>query len=111
MKELYLDYISERLGKQYKVWPGKAFGIYSIDGEEAYIQDIYVAPEHRQSGILASFEAEFEQEMKEKGCTHIIGTVKPSANGSTEGLAYCIRRGYKLLNTYDDFIVLRKDLE
>lgn len=113
MKELYLDYIKERLNKESIIWEGKAFLIYTVNEQlkEAYLQDVYVAPEYRKQGILAKFQDEFEDMMKERGCTHILGSVQPSANGSTHGLAYCLKRGYKLLETGDDYIWLRKELE
>ena len=110
MKELYLDYIQERLGKEILVEPGKAFIIYEIQGEEIYIQDIYVDPLYRKTGLMAEMEKKIEALAIQRGCRYATGSVQPSANNSTQGLEYCLKRGYKLLETGNNYIILKKEL-
>ena len=109
-KELYLDYIKERLGQEVMVEEGKAFIVFQIEKEEIYIQDIYVDPLYRKTGIMSEMEKRIEAHALERGCTYATGTIQPTAANSTESLAYCLGRGYELLEAGKNIIILKKDL-
>lgn len=110
MLDLYLSYVKERLGFESIVEEGKAFAIFKTEGQEIYIQDIYVAPEYRKKGIMDAMEGRIEAHAIEKGCTFATGTVQPTANNSEESLVYCIGRGYKIVEAHPNVIILRKEL-
>ena len=110
MSELYFDYIKERLGLETLVKEDKAFIVFKIEGEEIYIQDIYVRPDLRKTGIMQEMEVEVESLAAARGCTYATGTVQITANGSHESLKYCLDRGYKVIDLMQNVIILRKEL-
>ena len=107
---LYGDYIKERANKGI-VENDKGFATYAFfqDGS-VYLEDIYVVPEHRKSGVATELANEVARIAKEKGCTKMIGSVVPSAQNSTASLFVLISYGMRLKSSSNDFIVFEKEL-
>jgi L-amino acid N-acyltransferase YncA len=103
-------YISERQDKLIKE-SEHGFATYYFSGSYCYIEDIYVVPEMRKSGIAAKFADEIAAEAVEKNCLELVGSVKPSTKGSTESLKVLLAYGFKLWRAHEDFIWFKKTLE
>ncbi len=109
MPSLYAHYIAEREGKQILERP-EGFATYSINAPECYIEDIYVLPEHRKSGVAAKLADVIAEEAKARGCTYLLGTVMPSAQGSTASLKVLLAYGFKLAKAETNAIYMVKEL-
>lgn len=108
---LYADYLSERTNDEIIEYPdGFASFRYVEDGKTVYIVDIYTKPESRKTGFAKDLANEIAGIAKERGCTSMIGTVKPSAKGSTSSLKVLLAYGMRLDRSGDDFIIMRKEI-
>ncbi len=107
---LYADYIAERTTDQvFETEDG--FALYRfLEHGICYIVDIYTRPGCRQMGAAGWIADQIVKEAREKGCTELLGTVKPSAKGSTTSIKVLIGYGMTVKSSGDDFIIFRKDI-
>lgn len=108
---LYAEYLRERtyddiIETEY----GFATYRYVEEGKAVYIIDIYVAPEAREKGYAAEMANQISEIAKKRGCVSMIGTVQPSAKGSTISLQVLASYGMKLHSASNDVIIMRKDI-
>lgn len=80
------------------------------DENTCYIKDIYVVPELRKTGLASDIAANIEAIAKQRGCTRLIGSVVPSAKGSTSSLKVLLSYGFRLESSANDFILFVKDI-
>lgn len=108
---LYGKYIKERLGDEI-VESEHGFATYRFlnGGKTVYLIDIYVEPEFRDQKIAYSMTKTIEHRAKEKGATEMLGTVQPSAFGSTDSLRAVLAYGFSLSSSSENVIILRKDI-
>lgn len=107
---LYADYLRERTTDLILEDP-KGFATYRyIDDKTVYIVDIYVVPEARKQGFASELANLIAEEAKAKGCTSMLGSVVPSAKGSTTSLKVLLGYGMRLDRSGDNYIFFRKDL-
>jgi GNAT superfamily N-acetyltransferase len=83
---------------------------YRISGEECYIRDIFVLPEHRLSGAGSRLADMMTNIAKAAGCNHLTGSVVPSTKGSSASLMALLKYGFKVHESANDFIVLIKEI-
>lgn len=108
---LYADYLTERTNDQIlESESGFATFRFLDNCKTVYIVDIYVVPGAREKGFAASMAEQIEKIAKEKGCADMIGTVMPSAKGSTLSLKVLLAYGMQLHSSAQDAIILRKDI-
>ena len=107
---LFADYINER-GTKHIVESDKGFATYLFDSGLCYIEDLYVVPEHRKSGEASRLADEISNIAKKKGCRQLLGSVVPTANGSTDSCKVLFAYGFRLLKTEHNQIWFIKDLE
>jgi ribosomal protein S18 acetylase RimI-like enzyme len=106
---LYADYVKEREG-YCTIHDENGFMTYFIQKNECYIRDVYVKPELRQSKVGFKYFEEVCKLAKENGCTIVTGSVRPSANGSTDSLKVMLSVGFKLMSSTNDAIFFVKEL-
>lgn len=100
--ELFAAYLAEREGKRILQRP-EGFAIYGFDCvpgisfPHCYLQDIYVSPDYRQSGVAAKLADQVHAEAKALGINALIGSVDGNAKGAHESLLVLIAYGMKLL--------------
>lgn len=104
------NYIKERLDKNI-IEDAHGFATYYFVMPDCYIEDIYVVPEQRKNGVASRYADEIAKIAIQKGCLNLIGSVKPSANGSTASMKVLLAYGFKLVSAKEDFIWLKKKLE
>jgi GNAT superfamily N-acetyltransferase len=107
---LYADYLKERTD-DHILETYQGFATYRfLNEKQCYIIDIYVAPDYRYAGVASEMADVIAGRAKGKGCTELLGTVNPTAKGSTESLKVLIQYGMKLHSSSDNVIVFKKDI-
>lgn len=107
---LYGQYIQERTDRQI-IETDYGFATYAFtDDKTVYIEDIYIIPEHRSSGLASAIADEIAVIAKQKGCSRMMGSVVPSAKNSTDSVKVLIAYGMKLQSSSNNFIIFDKDL-
>lgn len=111
MSSLYAKYIQERTHDQI-IETEYGFVTYRFvnEGKTVYIVDIYVLPEHRKQMLATSLANQVAREAKERGCVDMIGTVVPSAKGSTTSVKVLLGYGMSINSAAHDVVVFRKEL-
>lgn len=110
MNSLYAKYIKER--EQLEIVENEfGFATYKIFGEEVYIQDIYVVPEMRKTGMAKTIADQICFYAKEKGAKKVFGSVDPNANGATESIKILIAYGMTVHSVNGPLIYFSKDIE
>lgn len=108
---LYGEYLKERTNDEIiEMLSGFATYRYVEGGKTVYIVDIYTCPESRGEGYAGAMADKIAALAKEKGCTSMLGSVVPSAKGSTTSLRVLLAYGMRLDSAGSDFIFLRKDI-
>lgn len=108
---LYADYLSERTDDKIIEGPsGFVTYRYLNEGKSVYIIDIFTVPEKRKMGVAADFADMVVEEAKLRGCKEMLGTVNPSAKGSTASLKVLLAYGFSLLSCSNDVIIFKKEL-
>ncbi len=110
MQSNYGRYIYERLGKSI-LEDEDGFAVYFCVNKACYIEEIYVRPEARKSGVAKKYADEISRQAKQNGMEVLIGTVKPSAKGSTTSIKVLLAYGFELESCEHDFIFFKKSLE
>lgn len=108
---LYADYLRERT-KDLILEDEGGFATYRYmdDLKTVYIVDIYTVPAARREGHAATLADLIAKKARAVGCTHMIGTVAPSTNGSTDSLKVLLAYGMTLFEARPDCIIMRKEL-
>ena len=107
---MYAEYLTEKTDDQIlEVQEGFATYRY-IDEKTVYIIDIYVKPEFRRNHIAKAMADTIVRLAKEKGCQILLGSVVPSAKGSTESLKALIAYGFQLHSSQQNFVVFKKEI-
>lgn len=107
---MYAQYLTERTqDKIIEFQDGFATYRY-LSPEQVYIIDIFVIPESRQMGIATMLVDKICDEAKTRGCTSVIGTVNPSANGAHVSILMHIAYGAKVHAVQGELIVFKKEL-
>jgi len=90
----------------------EAFASYKITEEQCYIKDIYVLPEHRKDGIASNLADKIVEKAKRHGCTMLVGSVSPEANGATNSMKVLLCYGLKLshINKDEGLIIMAKEI-
>jgi hypothetical protein len=107
---LFSQYIQERTDRQV-LEAEHGFATYIINpNKTVYIEDLYIVPEQRKSGLASKFTNDIIEIAKLQGCTKLYGSVVPTTKTSTESLKAFLAFGMRLDSSTNDFIVLSKDI-
>lgn len=113
---MYADYIREREGKE--ILQGEhGFAIYGyncvpgVDFPHVYLQDIYVRPAQRKSGVARQLADQVAEQAKAGGFKVMLGSVDSSARGAHESLQVLIAYGMKLYASSGTGIYFVKELQ
>lgn len=75
-----------------------------------YIEDIYVVPEKRKSGIASQYADVVAVIAKEAQCDRLLGSIVPSLPDSHYRMLVLLGYGFKLLSCNQDLIYFYKEL-
>jgi ribosomal protein S18 acetylase RimI-like enzyme len=110
MASLYAQYLTERTNDAI-IETDEGFVTYRfLNDKQCYIVDIFVKPEHRRSRVASRLADEVTQAARENGCSELVSTVVPSANGSTNSLKAVLSYGFKLDSATNNVICLTKEI-
>lgn len=104
----YWAYIKEREGVDVLERP-EGFVTIKLLSVGLYMQDIYVAPEFRGTGVGKQLVDEAESIARGSGCQKLIGSCSADASG-TESLKAMLKLGFRVLSASDELIYLFKEL-
>ena len=107
---MYFEYLTERRPECKILKNNKGFAVYSYTEDAVYIEEIYVRPEYRKEAIASQLSEMIQQEAKDLGYITLLGSVSPSAKGSTDSLKVLLAHGMSLLSSQDDLIWFSKTL-
>lgn len=105
----FADYKLEREGKETIEAP-EGFVVFQIEAHQCYIVDIYVAPRFRRTKVATELADMVLDRARSNKCTELLGSVVPSANGSTESLKALLSYGFKLQSAQENFIWFVKEI-
>lgn len=107
---LYAEYLKSRTEDQI-LEADHGFATYRfLDDGSVYILDIYVRPEFRKTGLARGLADQIKEIARLKGCLKMVGSVVPSAKGSTESLSVLIAYGMRLDSSTNNFILFSKEI-
>ncbi len=107
---MYWKYLKEREGLV-PLHSANGFALVKTVDDCLYIQDIYVEPEHRQSGQGKQLLEMAVALARAKGLSKILGSCSPNANGATASLKVLLAVGFQLHKSELDIIYLIKPLQ
>jgi Acetyltransferase (GNAT) family len=106
---MYAEYVKERLGKDC-FWTEKGFATFSFTEDAVYIEDLFVLPEFRKSSEASNIADNIAEIAKARGYKKMLGSVIPSANGSTVSMKVLLAYGFEIDSSSNNFILLRKEI-
>lgn len=106
---MYKDYLWEREGAQVVEVDG-GFAVFKDLGSGVYLQDIYVEPSQRQSGLGRQLLEAVETETRRRGYTTLLGSCDVSANGATVSAKAILATGFQISSVQGNMIYFKKDL-
>ncbi len=111
MTSMYAQYLRERTDDHIlETEHGFVTFRFIEETKAVYIIDIFVVPEKRESKVGAALADTVIAQAKERGCVEALGTVVPSAKGSTTSLRVLLGYGMQLQSSSNNLIVFRKDI-
>lgn len=110
MNSLYAQYIKERENKDI-IESDEGFATYQIfDNGECYLQDIYVIPAKRKSGLATVMADQVVEVAKRKGCHTLVGSVCMDAKDPTRNMKVFLAYGMQVSKLMGNMIFLRKNI-
>lgn len=104
-----MEYLKERENKNV-LEIEDAFCVYQEFPEFIYIQDIYVRPEKRKTGVASFLANKVCEQAREKGMKTLIGSVDVTALGATESLKVLLAYGMSVDSIVGNVIYFKKDI-
>lgn len=109
-KTHYGKYLLERQGRGILEME-HGFATFEFPTKElVYIVDIYVEPEHRKSGLAAKMADEIVKAAKLRGCSQLLGSVDPNANGAEDSIKVMFSYGFRLGKVTESMLFFVKDI-
>lgn len=102
-------YLKERQGLD-SIVRDEGFAAYKINGDECYIQDIFVFPDYRKTGVASELADEIARIAISRGCKFLTGSVDTTANGAHASVLVLLAYGFKIHSAVQYGIFFRKDL-
>jgi len=108
---VWAAYIKELYGKE-MLETEYGFATYFIvpGTSVCYLEDIFVAPEHRKSRAGTELENAVIEWAKERKCTEIMGSAAVGLPTTERSVAVLIARGYKLSKVTETMLYFKKNI-
>lgn len=108
---LYAKYIREREEKEILEYD-EGFATFKIfDNGECYLQDIYVVPDARKTGMAAKMADKVVEIAKERGCNTLVGSVCVDDKNATLNMKIFLAYGMEIYKNSGTIIFLKKDIK
>lgn len=110
MLSLYAQYIKEREDKEV-IESDEGFATYKIfSNGECYLQDLYVIPEKRKSGLAIEMTNKVVEIAKEHGCHTLVGSVCSEDKSATKNMKIFLTYGMQIHKIIGNMIFLNKKI-
>lgn len=109
VKSLYGQYIEEREGFEIIETP-TGFATFRFSGDECYIRDIFIEKRSRNDNAASKLADRIKGLARAKDAKWLVGTVQPSAKGSTASIKVLLAYGFELASSQPDFIIFKLKL-
>lgn len=83
---------------------------YIIKGQECYIENIYVLPEHRKKKEASFIADEIYKIAQERGCKYLLGSTNTKAPSVERSIQVILGYGFKYLRSDENSIWYYKEL-
>lgn len=90
--------------------PGSGFATYHLNGNECYIEEIYVLPEKRNSNEATKIANYISEIAKENGSSILTGSVNLRANGKEASMKVLLAYGMSPVATNGDMVYFSKGI-
>lgn len=107
---MWFDYVKERLNWETIEIEGCGFICYEIRPPVVVMHDIYIAPEHRKTGIALELANQVTEIAKVQGCAHAQTQVWPGTAGAERAMSVDLAYGFKMISAQGGSIVMQKDI-
>lgn len=105
----YSRYVSERLG-WHVIEVEAGFIAYSLVPPNAAIEELYIVPECRRSGLAQRLGAQVEKIAIEQGCKVLWTQARLDSVGADYTVAISLKYGFKLASADGGRIIMRKEI-
>lgn len=102
-------YLKEREGFDCIV-TDEGFASYRISGEECYIRDIWVHPDHRNKRIATDMADDISRIALRYHCKFLTGSVDTTRGNPTASVEVLLAYGFKIFSAIQGGIYFRKNL-
>lgn len=110
MASLYADYINEREDKEI-VESDKGFATFKcFENGECYLQDLYVVPSERKTGLATQMTDQVVEIARERGCNLLVGSVCTDDKYATRNMKVFLAYGMQIYKNVGTMIFLKKEL-
>lgn len=109
MPSLYAQYIKERENREC-LEHEHGFASYQIIDDGIYVEEVYIVPEKRQTGLASDLVDKIAEQAKALGKKYIYTSVSPHVNGSTISIKAITAYGFELHNSSRDLIMFIKEI-
>ncbi len=107
---LYTEYIKEREDKD-TLEIENGFAIYKIfNNGECYLQDIYVIPSERKSGLATEIADKVVEIAKECGCNMLVGSVCSDDKNATRNMKVLLSYNMQIHKIVGNMIFFNKKI-
>lgn len=107
---MYFDYIKEREGLDHcQIEEG--FFTYKADGEELYLANIYLKPEHRGTPATLKIMNKIIEAAMACGCKHISANVYLKDLGFHRTIKAALKLGFSFVMAENNCVTIVKKLE
>lgn len=83
---------------------------YFVLPDECYLEDVYVIPEKRKSGLCFQMFDQAAKQAKDLGCKYLTGSIIPSSNNAESSAQMQLKYGFRFLRKGPNVIYMIKDL-
>lgn len=106
---MWLEYEKERRGVEF-IETEQGFVTYFINGEECFIEDLFVRSDCRLKGHATALVTAAKEAAKKRGCKILTSTIKVDCLNSTDSLKFQIKYGARLVSAHNNVIVMTKEI-
>jgi GNAT superfamily N-acetyltransferase len=122
--EMLAAYELERQGTKTEIEPGKGFATWKLlfdpknpnggfaapQPRDAYLVDIFVAPEYRKNGVAAGLANRISLAAKGLGANRLIGTVDTGANTRSTAILAMLSYGFEFDRVDGSLLVFTREI-
>lgn len=107
--DMYWQYVKEREGLEVLLC-GRSFALYRLEKDCIYVQDIWVEPVLRNTGVGRKLLKMAEDIGNQHGKSIIMGSCDPAGNNSTGSLKALLATGFELSHVHNGLVYLVKPI-